>query len=136
MDELAQKMEELTKSKFWRGRCPRLKKNWKRNVENRSEKVTEYEDLKTTVVRLPKSLQEFHERWPTCPTIHGIGKKAQNCSRQIIIHFVKQDCRDVMWQEDRMAWKLFWLWIKAGEQRMRVFFQGPHDLIDNVQILP
>lgn len=89
-------------------------------------------------------------------TVHRVGKKDHNRTRQVIIQFVKQECRNEIWKlskdcdvckqagirfaedlakEDKATREKLWPKIKeARDQKKRAYFRGPYGFIENVQI--
>lgn len=89
-------------------------------------------------------------------SVHRLGKKEQNHPRQVIIQFVKKECRNQIWRlskdcdvckqagirfaedltkEDKAAREKLWPRIKeAWDQKKRAYFRGPLSFIEDIQI--
>lgn len=136
----------------------RYKRRWNLRLKGLKEK--ENENVKAAVISLLKKIA------PGVPwsmddmvnSVHRIGKWERNRTRQVIIQFVKRECRNEIWRlskdseacnqanvrfaedltkEDRATRELLWPRIKeAREQKKRAYFRGPLAFIDDVQIFP
>ncbi|KAF7203375.1 putative LOC107395371-like protein [Nothobranchius furzeri] len=156
--ELVKVREELLATKEKCKEQERYKRRWNLRLKGVSEK--DNEDIKGTVTAIlnkiapgvPWSFQDMVD------TVHRIGKKDALHTRQVIIQFVKRECRDLIWklskncdvckknglrfaedliQEDREARRLLWPKVKeAREKNKRAYFRGPFAFIENTQIFP
>lgn len=136
----------------------RYKRRW--NLRIRGLKEKENEDVKGRVISILSNIAPGAS-WDirdNVDSVHRIGRKEPNRTRQVIIQFVKRECRDDIWsltkdcevckkegirfaedmiKEDREARMLVWPKMKeARSQNKRAYYRGPHAYIDGVQIFP
>lgn len=156
--QLVKLQDELRATKEKYKEQERYKRRWNLRLKGIGEK--DNEDIKSTVTAIlskiapgvPWNFQDMVD------TVHRIGKKDSLHTRQVIIQFVKRECRDLIWKlsknceickknglrfaedlipEDREARRLLWPKVKeAREKNKRAYFRGPFAFIENIQIFP
>ncbi|KAK7882245.1 hypothetical protein WMY93_028419 [Mugilogobius chulae] len=156
--QLAKLNEEVTATKEKCKEQERYKRRWNLRIKGLKEK--EKEDVRGIVISLLSQIA------PGVPwdvrdmvdSVHRIGRRESQQSRQVIIQFVKRECRNEIWRltkncdvckregirfaedmipEDRETRKLLWPKIKeARDQNKRAYFRGPFGFIENVQVFP
>lgn len=136
----------------------RYKRRW--NLRIRGLKEQENEDVKGKVISILSKIAPGVS-WDikdNVDSVHRIGRREPNRTRQVIIQFVKRECRDTIWsltkdcevckkegisfaedmiKEDREARMLVWPKMReARRQNKRAYYRGPHAFIDGVKIFP
>lgn len=136
----------------------RYKRRW--NLRIKGLKEIDNEDVKGRVISIltkiaPGASWDVRDN---VDSVHRIGKKEPNRTRQVIIQFVKREARDDilaltkhsdvckkegirfaedMIKEDREARMLLWPKIQeARNQNKKAYYRGPYAYIEGVQIFP
>lgn len=134
----------------------RYKRRWNLRIRGMAEKMNE--DTRKDVIQL---LCKIAPQWEKnmediVDTVHRIGRKTENKTRQIIIQFTRRQHRDAFWKltkesrvcteagirfmedltkEDRMAREALWPRIdQARKNGEKAYFRGPFGFINGRRI--